>query len=447
MARYNVFRSKRKFFITLLSLFLGCEMALLTAFISKGTDIMGQLSQKPDFKIGTGRKAVDSYLNPYRNVEQLHVDRNKALFDEAFLKKLMNVKELDKKSVKKIYGCYASYDYSDDWVEPIEDATYSTGKSNDIMTIQVVNDQYIQKLEKYTKRNQLGIDTDSLRDGKGILVLHKHELSEILEEEANAAAGDTALVYSGQGEGNVNDDGVKFVCSGYLDTTQKGFPPLDMSWNGDARHYFLVGEKGFERLEAVKPPFIYPRQVFAFTVNAKKGQEALAKAKLKELIRKKNSEHKAANIYYLASTSDEIAKVKNYADSSRTVMIALCLSLFLLGIINYLNVLITNMISRKKEFAMMESVGMTKKQLKRMFIREGVYYWGFLMITLVSAGTLVITGAGVIIRGNLPDFRFVYPVKEGIGLAVTLLLCCVFLPQIVYKKTSHKSAIEQLKDE
>lgn len=260
------------------------------------------------------------------------------------------------------------------------------------------------------------------------------------ESDAQAMAGTPAQVYSMDGMGDPEDKGVKFVCSGYLDTTLKGFPQLAMSWNGDGIHYFLVSEKGFERLN-------YPKQVFGFTINAKKGQEISAKAKLTELIREKNSEHKVANIYYLSSTSDEIAESENYINNSRTVMFALCLSLFLLGITNYLNVVITNIVSRRKEFAIMQSVGMTKKQLRKMLIIEGIYYWGILLITLASVGTWMILGVGVMIKRNLSYFRFVYPLKELVVVAVILMFLCVLLPQVVYRKVSGKSVVEQLEDD
>ncbi len=44
------------------------------------------------------------------------------------------------------------------------------------------------------------------------------------------------------------------------------------------------------------------------------------------------------------------------------------------GIINFVNLISTSVISRKKEFAVMESVGMTSRQLKDMIVFEGILY-------------------------------------------------------------------------
>ena len=45
-----------------------------------------------------------------------------------------------------------------------------------------------------------------------------------------------------------------------------------------------------------------------------------------------------------------------------------------IGVLNFINTMVTNIIARKKEFAIIEAVGMTKKQLKKMLLLEGFYY-------------------------------------------------------------------------
>lgn len=48
----------------------------------------------------------------------------------------------------------------------------------------------------------------------------------------------------------------------------------------------------------------------------------------------------------------------------------------LAGLINFTNMMITNIITRRHEFATMQSIGMTNRQLRRMMIYEGLYYAG-----------------------------------------------------------------------
>ena len=48
----------------------------------------------------------------------------------------------------------------------------------------------------------------------------------------------------------------------------------------------------------------------------------------------------------------------------------------LAGLINFTNMMITNIITRRHEFATMQSIGMTNRQLRQMMIYEGLYYAG-----------------------------------------------------------------------
>lgn len=51
---------------------------------------------------------------------------------------------------------------------------------------------------------------------------------------------------------------------------------------------------------------------------------------------------------------------------------ALSVILALIGILNFINAIVTGIYARKREFAMMQAVGMTGRQLKAMLIWESV---------------------------------------------------------------------------
>ena len=46
----------------------------------------------------------------------------------------------------------------------------------------------------------------------------------------------------------------------------------------------------------------------------------------------------------------------------------------LVGILNFFNAILTGILTRKREFAMLQSVGMTGRQLKQMLVYEGLCY-------------------------------------------------------------------------
>lgn len=69
---------------------------------------------------------------------------------------------------------------------------------------------------------------------------------------------------------------------------------------------------------------------------------------------------------------------------------ALSLIVALVGVLNFFNAILTGITARRREFAMLQSIGMTTKQLRRMLIIEGLLYtMGALLLALVL--TLLMT--------------------------------------------------------
>lgn len=81
----------------------------------------------------------------------------------------------------------------------------------------------------------------------------------------------------------------------------------------------------------------------------------------------------------------------------------------------------------------MRCIGMTRKQLRRMLIMEGAYYWSILQVLLLTIGGIIDVGAGLIIKNNLSYFIFVFPFKEWLTISVITAILCVCIPQIIHK--------------
>ncbi len=124
---------------------------------------------------------------------------------------------------------------------------------------------------------------------------------------------------------------------------------------------------------------------------------------------------------------------------------ALSLVLALVGILNFLNSMITSIISRKKEFAMMQSIGMTKNQLRRLLITEGLTY---ISITLILSYAISSFGIGVILRntaimsGGFTSYKFT--LLPLIICTPILLLIAVIIPYIAFKNIESESVVERL---
>ena len=53
-----------------------------------------------------------------------------------------------------------------------------------------------------------------------------------------------------------------------------------------------------------------------------------------------------------------------------------------IGLVNFSNIIITGIINRQREFATLESIGMTKKQINKLTVLEGLFYAFLICVTL-----------------------------------------------------------------
>lgn len=94
------------------------------------------------------------------------------------------------------------------------------------------------------------------------------------------------------------------------------------------------------------------------------------------------------------SVSTRLTAEEEYKELKNTysmVGVIVSVILGLIGLLNLVNVILTGVISRQREFASMRSIGMTKKQLKKLVVYEGLVYAALagLAGTLLSAGVSV----------------------------------------------------------
>ena len=120
--------------------------------------------------------------------------------------------------------------------------------------------------------------------------------------------------------------------------------------------------------------------------------------------------------------------------------------LIVIGLINFVNVMLTGVIARKNEFAIMESIGTTKKQIRKILTLEGGFYAlisTILIMTLGNAFLLLVADA----VPSIADYaRFEYPVALVVGLIIAIFVICLSVPSLVYRFISKETVIERLHD-
>lgn len=130
--------------------------------------------------------------------------------------------------------------------------------------------------------------------------------------------------------------------------------------------------------------------------------------------------------------------------SSSVMGYAISAIIALVGVLNFINSMITAIISRKREFAMMQSIGMTKRQLKNMLVCEGLFYAG---LTLIASYILSSAAVGIVVRaitaGGFSTFRFT--LLPLVVCTPLLLLFAVILPHICFRNLEKQSIVERLR--
>ncbi|MCR4759317.1 MAG: ABC transporter permease [Oscillospiraceae bacterium] len=124
----------------------------------------------------------------------------------------------------------------------------------------------------------------------------------------------------------------------------------------------------------------------------------------------------------------------------------LCGILALIGILNFVNAVVTSIISRKREFAMMHAVGMTGRQLRAMLSWEGVCY---VLLTTVCALTVSALLSWFLLRRFAEEmffFRYHFTLLPVLlGLPV-LLIFSVVIPAAAYRIICRDSIVDRLRE-
>lgn len=140
--------------------------------------------------------------------------------------------------------------------------------------------------------------------------------------------------------------------------------------------------------------------------------------------------------------------IEHYREQTRANTIlgfAISLIIAFVGILNFVNSMVTAIVSRQKEFAMIQSIGMTKRQLRRMLIDEGLYYAGStLLAAYVFSALAVAVGVRMMVAGDwTATFRFT--LLPLVICTPVLLAFAILIPYICFKNLEKQSIVERLR--
>ena len=143
--------------------------------------------------------------------------------------------------------------------------------------------------------------------------------------------------------------------------------------------------------------------------------------------------------------------LKEQLDSVRSMILVIggligCIMAFA-GLINFTNMIITNIITRRHEFATMQSIGMTGKQLRRLMVYEGISYAaGADIIGGAAAAVLAVTVLKSALNGpSMWFFTLNITLVPVLVIGVLYLLLAAVIPLIVLHFFNKGTVVERLR--
>lgn len=480
----NIKRHKARFIITSISIFLGVLSFILMNVLTNGCDYKHLLEKRPDFllagefsEFGKSQGCGEEYKTREIDVDPLLTqgDGVELLYDNDYdefspisqelEKKLHKIDGIDWEKSNLIEGAYVDTVISKKGIRPYDEGLSNLTSENMVEgfswdTVQVIDENQILSLKKYVQDNQLNIDMESLEEGNGVLIIHDHMLTPEQQKLADKAIGEPVyfktllskedairrkeLINSESEEKQQKDEfpqkeSETFTLCGYLDRQSDNFPEIHQSWHGEGILYYFISEKGFQKIPTEK-------KRLTMELTADPGKELYVKTQISELIseeNKKQSEMTEVSMdegtgeagVFVICKSDLMQQKETYMRGNRILLGAVSIILFIAGLTNYCNVVFTGMYTRRKEFDIMKSIGMTDKQMKLMLFGEGSYYFMCVMGLLFTVGMVSLVGVKIYMENKLSYFTFHWPILSTVGVMFSLVLINVVVTHFICKKT------------
>ena len=124
----------------------------------------------------------------------------------------------------------------------------------------------------------------------------------------------------------------------------------------------------------------------------------------------------------------------------------LCAIIGLVGVLNFFNAIMTGILSRKREFAVLQSIGMTNRQLKTMLIYEGLFYAVGSSIVALILSVLLYPLLGNLLETMFWFFRAHFTVLPVLITVPVFAFLGFAIPSVIYQQTSKQSVVERLRE-
>ncbi len=151
-------------------------------------------------------------------------------------------------------------------------------------------------------------------------------------------------------------------------------------------------------------------------------------------------------IYDYESKQSYAAEFEGFRSMFLSMGGALSFIIGLVGVLNFINAVLTGILTRKRELAVLQSVGMTGKQLKTMLVCEGLYYTCLAVLLSFLLSAVLGPLAGSVFSGIFWFFTYRFTILPVLAVLPVFLLLGAAAPLWTYRSIAKRTIVERLRE-
>lgn len=384
MAYLNLWRNKKSTIMTILSISLSGILFLTLLIVFKSMDINNQLNQ--DLKYEFSIYSMDAK----QDVGNL-------------IGKIKNIDGVTKINTE-IIGDFDTV--------PENSSIHSNG-------LYGYSDDILNSLKKHLVSGKISIQ--DLKNKNDVLIAYNNE-----DGECKYKAGDKInLDIKKIEKGKTTVLKRQFVVAGILDRN------FQNNSEGKNCYSFIVHNNTFTRTTGVK-------SIYEIYISINEKKRLSIERKIKDLI-STNSDFDCESYTRMAD------KTKKQNAGIEIFSMSLIAIVGIIGLMNFINTMITSVFARKNEIGILQAVGLSNSQLRKMLQIEGMYY------ALISAAVASVFGSLLgylfykLLKSVVSYAKYQIPIVPIIALTFILVLVQILVSMVVNISLGKESIIDRIR--
>lgn len=415
MVKMNLFRDKKQFFVIICSLSLALSLFLVINVVIQENNAKNILNNSYDYDL--------QILN-----QTMLSDKEEQVITTDFIKNIKDIAGV--KDVRILKSTTAIVPYQEDvygeYYKELYESRYTPGDYDKDMEMYQQHPDYANNLfgcriigiddlefKRINQTLEVPIDKEDFDNGKIAFA------SKTFTEGDNGITGKNVKFFVKSSENPVQEETIHI--GALVDNPAY--------YAGGYSPDLIISDDYFEKI--VQQPLIE-----MIKIDYEKSFSHSTEKSIMDLI-------KDNNLVSVESKLDRYSEMKNSENQVTILGGSIGVIVMLLAISNYLNMISASIQNRSKEFAVLESIGMTRKQIKQMLVSESLCY---AILSIVIAIMIGLPASYFVFENlNIYEIPFSFPIISNLFLFLIIIVICIISTLFILRRIKNESIIELLR--